>query len=106
MVDSKTKIIIELKRRHGAAVNPREWVHVNELLNLFSFDVITRMKSPEEIHEAFTELIEEGKVREKDNMQYFQLADYEDYMKEIEKHWKKKSKIKRSIVKKEYKFEE
>jgi hypothetical protein len=106
MVGSKTKIIIELKRRHGASVNPREWVSANELLNIFSFDVITRMKTPEEIHEAFQELIDEGKIREKDNMQYFQLANYKDFMKEIENQWKKKSKIKRSLVRKRYKFED
>ncbi|MFX1520908.1 MAG: hypothetical protein ACFFCD_13405 [Promethearchaeota archaeon] len=104
MVDAKTKIIVELKRRHAAAVNPREWVSANELLNIFSFDIITRMKTPEEIHETFRELIEEGRIREKDNMQYFQLSDYEEYMKEIETQWRKKSKIKRSLVKKKYKF--
>lgn len=101
MVGSKTKIIIELKRRHAAVVNPREWVSANELLNIFSFDVITRMKTPEEIHEAFQELIEEGKIREKDNMQYFQLSNYEEFIEEVEKQWRKKSKIKRSVVKKE-----
>jgi hypothetical protein len=106
MVGSKTKIIIELKRRHAASVNPREWVSANELLNIFSFDVITRMKTPEEIHEAFQELIDEGKIREKDNMQYFQLTNYEEFMKGIENQWSKKSKIKRSLVKKKYKFED
>jgi hypothetical protein len=106
MVGSKTKIIIELKRRHAASVNPREWVSANELLNIFSFDVITRMKTPEEIHEAFQELIEEGMIREKDNMQYFQLANYEEFMKDVEKQWKRKSTIKRSLVRKKYKFAE
>ena len=101
MVGSKTKIIIELKRRHASAVNPREWVHINEVLNIFSFDVITRMKSPEEIHEAVTELLEEGIIREKDDMQYFQLSNYKVFIEEIEKQWRKKSKIKRSVVKKE-----
>jgi hypothetical protein len=101
MVGSKTKIIIELKRRHASPVNPREWISVNELLNIFSFDIITRMKSPEEVHEAVKELIEEGIIREKDDMQYFQLSNYKEFIEEIEKQWRKKSKIKRSVVKKE-----
>ena len=101
MVDTKTKIIMELKRCHSSIVKPKEWISVNTIMNLFSFDIITRMKSLEEIHEAFKELLEEGKIREKDNMQYFQLSDYKEFIEGIEKHWRKKSKIKRSAVRKE-----
>jgi len=101
MVDTKTKIVMELKRCHASIVKPKEWVSINTMMNLFSFDIITRMKSPEEIHEAFKELIEEGKIREKDNMQYLQLSNFKEFIEEIEKRWRKRSKIKRSLVKKE-----
>jgi len=101
MVGTKTKIIMELKRCHASLVKPREWISANTIMNLFSFDIVTRMKTLEEIHEAFKKLIEEGKIREKDNMQYFQLSNCKELMEEIEKRWRKRSKIKRSLVKKE-----
>ena len=105
MVDAKTTIIIELRRLHSKTVNPKEWVSATTLLNLFSFHGITRMITPEEIYNAFRELIEEGKIRDKDNMQYFQLTDYKKYINEVEEQWKKKkSKIKHSLVRKTYKF--
>ena len=107
MVDAKTTIIIELRRLHSKTINPKEWVSANTLLNLFSFHVGTIMMSPEEVYDAFRELIEEGKIREKDNMQYFQLTDYEKYVKEVEESWKRKKKskeIKRSLIEKKYKF--
>lgn len=98
----KEKILQELKRRHLALVNPREWVSINEISYLFSFYVITRMIEPEDVIEALKELIEDEIIVEKDNMQYFQLANYEAFIKEVENLWKQKSKIKRSVVQKEY----
>jgi hypothetical protein len=98
----KEKILQELKRRHSALVNPREWISINEISYLFSFYVITRMIEPEYVIDALKELIEDEIIVEKDDMQYFQLANYKDFIKEIEHQWKQKSKIKRSIVKKEY----
>lgn len=98
----KEKILQEMKRRHLALVNPREWVSIHEISYLFSFYVITRMVESEDIIDALRELIEDEIIVEKDNMQYFQLANYETFVKEVENQWKRKAKIKRSIVKKEY----